>query len=167
MSNINRRAFVKLSGAVAAGVAASVTGGALVGVPHIARASAGKKVVVVGGGTGGCTAARYIRMADPSIEVTIVEPNQYYHTCYLSNEVLSGEREIDSLRFGYEELKKHDVKIVQDRATNIDADAKVVKTQSGQDIPYDRAIVSPGVDFKWEAIEGYDAEVAKKITHAW
>nr|VFK52512.1 MAG: sulfide dehydrogenase (flavocytochrome c), flavoprotein subunit [Candidatus Kentron sp. TUN]VFK52833.1 MAG: sulfide dehydrogenase (flavocytochrome c), flavoprotein subunit [Candidatus Kentron sp. TUN] len=159
MSKINRRDFVKLSGAVAAG--------AMVGLPYIAKGEATKKVVVVGGGTGGATAAKYIRMADPSIQVTIVEPNPHYHTCYFSNEVLSGERPIESIRFDYQGLEKRGIKVVHDRVTRIDAKAKTVKLQGGQRLPYDRAIVSPGIDFKWEAIEGYDAKVAKKIPHAW
>ena len=137
------------------------------GFPSIAKAKGGKKVVVIGGGTGGCTAAKYIRMADPSIRVMLIEPNRHYHTCYLSNEVLSGERKIDSIRFGYQGLEKRGITVVHDRTIHIDADAKVVKTQGGQSLSYDRAIVSPGIDFKWEAIEGYDAEVAKKIPHAW
>nr|VFJ44794.1 MAG: sulfide dehydrogenase (flavocytochrome c), flavoprotein subunit [Candidatus Kentron sp. DK] len=161
MSKINRRDFVKLSGAVAAGVA----GAAMVGIPHIAKAGGGKKVVVVGGGTGGCTAAKYIRMADPSVEVTLIEPNPKYYSCYLSNEVLSGERQLESLTFGYEGLKKHGVKVVRDQVTDISE--KAVKTKGGQSFPFDRAIVSPGVDFKWEAIEGYSVEVAEKIPHAW
>uniref|UniRef100_A0A450YH43 Sulfide dehydrogenase [flavocytochrome c] flavoprotein chain n=1 Tax=Candidatus Kentrum sp. TC TaxID=2126339 RepID=A0A450YH43_9GAMM len=159
MSKINRRDFVKLSGIIAAV--------AMVGVPHIARGNATKKVVVVGGGTGGATAAKYIRMADPSIEVTIIEPNRQYHTCYFSNEVLSGERSIESIRFGYEKLAKRGVEVIHDRVTHIDPEAKIVKLQGGKTLPYDRAIVSPGIDFKWEAIEGYSAEVAKKIPHAW
>uniref|UniRef100_A0A450TVH2 Sulfide dehydrogenase [flavocytochrome c] flavoprotein chain n=1 Tax=Candidatus Kentrum sp. FM TaxID=2126340 RepID=A0A450TVH2_9GAMM len=163
MSKINRRDFVKLSGAVAA----SVAGSAMVGLPAIVKAGTGGKVVVVGGGTGGATCAKYIRMTDPSIEVTLVEPNRQYHTCYFSNEVLSGERGIDAIRFGYEGLERHGVKVVHDKVTGIDGQAKLVKTQGGQSLPYDRAIVSPGIDFKWEAIEGYDAEVAEKIPHAW
>ena len=160
MSNIKRREFVKLSGAVAAG--------AMVGFPHIARGAAhGKKVVVVGGGTGGATAAKYIRMMDSSIDVTIVEPNKHYHTCYLSNEVLSGDRDISTIRFGYDGLKKHGVKVVHDMATVIDPAAKKVMTKGGQTLSYDRAVVSPGIAFKWETIEGYDANVAKKIPHAW
>lgn len=163
MSKINRREFVKLSGAAVAGVA----GATLLGISPIARAGGGKKVVVVGGGTGGGTAAKYIRMADPSIEVTLVEQNPKYYTCYFSNAVLSGQREIESIEFGYGGLEKRGVKVVQDQAIAIDSDAKVVKTRGGQDIPYDRAIVSPGIGFKWEAIEGYNAEVSKKIPHAW
>nr|VFK19742.1 MAG: sulfide dehydrogenase (flavocytochrome c), flavoprotein subunit [Candidatus Kentron sp. LFY] len=159
MSKINRRNFVKLSGAVAAT--------AMVGLPYIARGDTVKKVVVVGGGSGGATAAKYIRMADPSIAVTIIEPKRQYHTCYFSNEVLSGKRPIESIRFGYQGLEKHGIEIIHDRVTHIDAKARTVKLQGGQSLPYDRAIVSPGIDFKWEAIEGYDAEVAKKLPHAW
>nr|VFJ75759.1 MAG: sulfide dehydrogenase (flavocytochrome c), flavoprotein subunit [Candidatus Kentron sp. FW] len=159
MSGINRRDFVKLSGAIAAT--------AMVGMPQIAKAGATRKVVVIGGGSGGATAAKYIRMADPTIAVTIVEPDRQYHTCYFSNEVLSGERSIESIRFGYQGLEKHGITVVHDRATGIDAKARTVELASGKTLPYDRAIVSPGIDFKWEAIKGYDAEVAKKIPHAW
>ncbi len=160
MSQITRRDFIKAS-------AASVAAGGLIGVPHIAKAagSAGK-VVVVGGGAGGAIAAKYIRMMDSSIEVTLIEKNPDYHTCFLSNEVLSGERTLDSIRFTYEGLKGHGVKVVQAEATGIDADKKVVKTSAG-DFPYDRAVVSPGVSLKYDTIEGYDEAAAEKVPHAW
>ena len=155
---ITRRGFIQTAGAATAiGVA---------GVPYIAL-GASKKVVVVGGGTGGATAAKYLRMADPSIEVTLIEANKHYYTCYLSNEVLSGDRTMDSIKFGYDGLAKHGVKVVHDVVTVIDAAAKVVKTASGQSFGYDRCIVAPGISFNFGLIEGYDAEVAKKIPHAW
>jgi len=155
---ITRRGFVKGAGtAVALG---------MVGTPYLAL-GASKKVVVVGGGTGGATAAKYLRMADPSIEVTLIEANKDYYTCYMSNEVLSGERTIDSIKFGYTGLGKHEVKVVQDVVTSIDPAAKAVKTQGGQSFSYDRCIVAPGIDFKWDTIEGYDAKVAEEIPHAW
>lgn len=155
---ITRRGFVKGAGAV--------TAVGMVGTPFLAL-GASKKVVVVGGGTGGATAAKYLRMADPSIEVTLIEANKDYYTCYMSNEVLSGDRTIDSIKFGYTGLGKHGVKVVQDVVTSIDAKAKVVKTQGGQSFNYDRCIVAPGIDFKWDTIEGYDAKVAETIPHAW
>ena len=155
---ITRRGFIQTAGAATAiGVA---------GVPYIAL-GASKKVVVVGGGTGGATAAKYLRMADPSIEVTLIEANKHYYTCYLSNEVLSGDRTMDSIKFGYDGLAKHGVKVVHDVVTVIDAAAKVVKTASGQSFGYDRCVVAPGISFNFGLIEGYDAEVAKKIPHAW
>jgi sulfide dehydrogenase [flavocytochrome c] flavoprotein subunit len=86
----------------------------MVGVPYIAL-GASKKVVVVGGGTGGATAAKYIRMADPTVEVTLIEANKHYFTCYLSNEVLSGNRTIDSIRFGYTGLGRHRLQVGRDR----------------------------------------------------
>ncbi len=155
---MNRRDFVKTTGAVAAVSA--------FGFPHIARAQA-KKVVVVGGGTGGATAAKYIKMADEGIDVTIVEPNKEYYTCYMSNEVLSGVRQIDSIRHGYDGLKSLGINLVFDKATAIDPDKKVVKTEGGQELPFDRAIVSPGISLLFDKVEGYSAEVAEKIPHAW
>ena len=82
---ITRRGFIQTAGAA--------TAVGMVGVPFIAK-GAGKKVVVVGGGTGGATAAKYIRLADPSLDVTLIEPNKEYYTCYLSNEVLSGPADV-------------------------------------------------------------------------
>ncbi|MEN8178572.1 MAG: FCSD flavin-binding domain-containing protein [Pseudomonadota bacterium] len=155
---ITRRGFVKGAGAA--------TAIGMVGTPFIAL-GASKKVVVVGGGTGGATAAKYLRMADPTIEVTLIEANKNYYTCYLSNEVLGGDRTIDSIKFGYTGLGKHGVKVVHDVVTGIDANAKVVKTKGGKSFNYDRCIVAPGIDFKWDTIEGYDAKVAETIPHAW
>jgi sulfide dehydrogenase [flavocytochrome c] flavoprotein subunit len=137
-----------------------------VGVPYLAL-GASKKVVVVGGGTGGATAAKYVRMADPSVEVTLIEANKAYYTCYMSNEVLGGDRTLDSIKFGYSGLGKHGVNVVHDMVTGIDAAAKVVKTAGGASFNYDRCIVAPGIDFKWDAIEGYDEAAAETAPHAW
>ncbi|MES9889351.1 MAG: FCSD flavin-binding domain-containing protein, partial [Candidatus Sedimenticola sp. 6PFRAG1] len=128
---------------------------------------ASKKVVVVGGGTAGATAAKYIRMADPTVDVTLIEANKHYYTCYMSNEVLGGDRSIDSIKFGYSGLGKHGVKVVNDKVTGIDAKSRTVKTAGGKSFGYDRCVVAPGIDFKWGTIEGYDANVANDIPHAW
>ena len=157
-TNTSRRTFIQGVGAVTA------TG--IIGIPSISF-GASKKVVIVGGGTGGATAARYLRMADPSIDITIIEANKSYHTCYLSNEVLSGERDMASIRHGYAGIKGEGIKVVIDWVTGIDAKAKKVMTKGGKSFSYDRCIVSPGVDFKWDAIEGYDAKVAESVPHAW
>ncbi len=158
MSNFSRRHFIKL----AAGTATA----SIFGFPTL-MLGATKQVVVVGGGSGGATVAKYIRMNDPSIEVTLIEPKEYYHTCFMSNEVLAGERTIESIRFGYDGLSKHGIKVVRSLATGIDSTAKKVTTQDGDTFTYDRLVVSPGIDFKWQAIEGYDASVAEQIPHAW
>ncbi len=159
MTHITRRQFLKLAG--------GATAAGMIGAPFIAGAAGGKRVVVVGGGAGGATAARYLRMSDPSISVTLIEANPNYHTCFMSNEVLSGERKLDSIKFNYEGLKKRGVNVVQDTVTAIDATARKVMTASGKTFEYDRAIVSPGIDFKYEAIQGYSADVAETIPHSW
>ena len=153
---MNRRDFVKAAGA------ATVVG--LAGVPHIALANA-KKVVIVGGGTAGGTAAKYIKRLDSSIDVTIVEPNEAYYTCYFSNEVIGGERDLDSIRVDYEGLKAHGIKFVKDSATAIEKG--MVKTAGGTDVPFDRCIVAPGIELLYDKIDGYSAEVAQTVTHAW
>lgn len=155
---ITRRGFIQTAGAA--------TAAGMIGMPYIAL-GASKKVVIVGGGTGGATAAKYIRMADPSTEVTLIEANRNYYTCYMSNEVLGGERSLDSIKFGYDGLAKHGVKVVHARVTGIDAKARVVKTDDGGSYNYDRCVVAPGIDFRWDQIEGYDKKVAETIPHAW
>jgi len=160
MSEFKRRSFLK------AGVAATVAGASL-SYGGFAIGGAKKKVVIVGGGVGGATAAKYIRMMDSSVDVTVIEANKDYYTCFMSNEVLSGARTLDSIKFGYSGLKKHGVTVVNDMVTGIDAGKKVVKTAGGKSFNYDRCIVSPGVDFKWDMIEGYDAKVAESSPHAW
>jgi sulfide dehydrogenase [flavocytochrome c] flavoprotein subunit len=162
MSKYSRRDFIKAGAAVgAAGIAAGFTPFAIGG------SHGSKKVVIVGGGMGGATAAKYIRMMDPSISVTLIETNRSYFTCFLSNEVLSGTREMDTLMVGYKGLEAHGVKVVIDMVTSIDANGQMVKTKGGDSFKYDRCIVSPGVDFKWDTIEGYDASVAENTPHAW
>jgi sulfide dehydrogenase [flavocytochrome c] flavoprotein subunit len=155
---LNRRDFIKATGAVAAVGA--------VGFPHIALGQ-GKKVVVVGGGTGGATTAKYIKLADSSIDVTIIEPNKEYYTCYMSNEVISGHRTLDSIKQTYDGLKGHGINVVHDSATGIDAEAKVVKTAGGESFPFDRCVVSPGVSMLYDKIDGYSEEAAEKLPHAW
>jgi sulfide dehydrogenase [flavocytochrome c] flavoprotein subunit len=155
---MNRRDFVKAAGA------ATATG--LVGFPHIALANA-KKVVIVGGGTGGGTAANYIKRLDSSIDVTIVEPNPEYYTCYFSNEVIGGERKLDSIKVGYDGLKGHGIKFVQDSAAGIDGEKKMVKTAGGEQLPFDRCVVAPGIELLYDKVGGYSKEASKVLPHAW
>jgi len=160
MSDLNRRKFLSLT--------AGATTVSALGFPYISIAGEAKqKVVVIGGGSGGTIAAKYIRMADPTIDVTLIEQDENYFTCFLSNEVLSGDRTIDSIKFGYGGLDKYGVKMVHDTATEIDPIKKTVKVAGGDTISYDRLIVSPGVAFKWDGIDGYDEKTAETITHAW
>ncbi len=157
---MNRRSFIKTAGAA--------TAVSMIGAPFIALGAGKKKVVVIGGGTGGATAAKYLKRADPNIDVTLIEANKDYFTGYFSNEVLSGHRTMESIKFGYAGLGKHGVNVVHDRVTGINPKKKTITTAGGKSYPYDRCIVSPGVDYRWDMIEGYDAKVAaKKIPHAW
>ena len=160
MSKFTRRDFLKTSGTAAIATSA-------LGFSSFAIGGASKKVVVVGGGMGGATAAKYIRMMDSSVEVTLIEANKEYYTCFMSNEVIGGHRSIDSIRFGYTGLAGHGVNVVHDMVTGIDAGKRVVKTKGGKSFNYDRCIVAPGIDFKWDMIEGYDAKLAESIPHAW
>ena len=160
MTDINRRAFIRATGGVAAL-------GATLGFPSLAL-GAPRRVVVVGGGVGGSTVAKYLRKLDPLTEVTLIETKPNYTSCFMSNEVLSGERTIESLTFGYDGLRRYGVNVVQDTVTGIDPVKKTVQTAGGKGFNYDACVVSPGVGFKWDAIEGYDAQVADElIPHAW
>jgi sulfide dehydrogenase [flavocytochrome c] flavoprotein subunit len=159
MSNINRRDFVKVVGG------ASALG--LVGVPMVSHGAAKAKVVVIGGGYGGATCAKYLRLYDEGLDVTLIEKSDHYTSCPFSNEVLSGERSIDSLTFGYDGLKGHGVNVIHDEVTDINPANKKVSTKAGQTVGYDYLVVSPGISFKWGAIEGYDEAAAEKMPHAW
>ncbi|HMT92700.1 NAD(P)/FAD-dependent oxidoreductase [uncultured Thiothrix sp.] len=158
MLDTRRRTFLKT---LVAGAAVSS-----LGFPAIVGA-AGQRVVVVGGGTGGATVAKYLRRLDNTLDVTLIEKNAIYTTCYMSNEVLSGERSLESLQFNYDGLKAHGVKVVIDEVTGIDYDAKLILTKGGVSYPYDRCVVSPGIDFKYEAIAGYSEAAIETVPHAW
>lgn len=160
MNQINRRKFLQFG-------SAAVVAGTSFALSPFSIAQGGKKVVIVGGGIGGATAAKYLKKMDSSIDVTLIEANADYHTCFMSNEVLAGSRSIDSIRFTYDGLQGHGVNVVKDIVTGIDSAKRVVSTEGGQSFNYDRCIVSPGIDFKWDGIEGYDAEVAEKVPHAY
>ena len=130
----------------------------------------GPKVVVIGGGFSGATAAKYIRMwSDQKIQVTLVEPNDYFMSCPISNLVIGGSKTMADITTPYDNLtKRHGVQVIKDRVTSIDADKRTVKLAGGTELAYDRLIVSPGVDFMWETLPGMNAPGAKEqVMHAW
>ena len=130
----------------------------------------GPKVVVIGAGYAGATAAKYIRMwSDYGIQVTLVEPNAAFVSCPLSNLVLGGSKRMADITSPYDNLvRRHGVKWVQDRATSIDVDKRLVQLAGGSTLPYDRLIVSPGVDFMMDSLPGMkQAGAQDKILHAW
>jgi sulfide dehydrogenase [flavocytochrome c] flavoprotein subunit len=124
-----------------------------------------RRVVVIGGGWGGATAAKYVRLEDPGIEVVMLEPNREFISCPFSNLVLSGLRTMASITHKYDGLARHGVKIIHDSATAIEADQKRVRVGDGY-LEYDRLIVSPGVEFQWDQVEGL-AQNQDKVLHAW
>jgi NADPH-dependent 2,4-dienoyl-CoA reductase/sulfur reductase-like enzyme len=125
----------------------------------------GPRVVVIGGGWGGSSAAKYVRLADPSIEVILYEPNRTFVSCPFSNLVLSGVRTIDSLTFDYAKLQKHGVQVRHETVTAIEPASRRVRV-GDKSVEYDRLIVSPGVEFQWEQVEGL-AQNQDKVLHAW
>src|SRR5258708_25544736 len=152
---MKRRDFLKLAGAMSLAGCAST-------------ASSKARVVVIGGGYGGATAAKYIRLWDPSIEVVMVEGETVFTSCRISNLVLGGYRSMDDIRRGYDGLRTHGVQVVNDEATAVDTAKKVVRLQRGGDLAYDRLIVSPGVDFLFGEMPGYEAAMsAGRVLHAW
>jgi sulfide dehydrogenase [flavocytochrome c] flavoprotein subunit len=125
-------------------------------------------VVVVGGGYGGATAAKYLRLLDTGIDVTLIERETLYTSCPLSNEVISGDRNIKSLQTGYKGLLKRGIKVVHDSVTQIDPVNKTVATASGKSFAYDALVLSPGVDFNYGAIGGLTEQLAmSELPHAW
>ncbi len=153
----NRRTFVATAGAV---LAAPMVQAAAHGMP---------RVVVVGGGAGGATAARYIaKDSKGEIDVTLIEPSRTYYTCFFSNLYLGGFRELDSLAHTYGTLaSEYGINVVHDYAVGVDRDAKTVTLASGASLPYDKLILSPGIDFVDGAVPGWDVSVQNKMPHAF
>ncbi len=157
---LTRREFIQF---VSAGAVANAFG--------CASQSATKsiaKVVVIGGGYSGATAAKYVRLWAPDIAVTLVERDSQFISCPLSNLVLGGSRTIESLTVGYGGLGKHGVKVVQDEVQNVDAAKKQVTLAKGGNLAYDRLIVAPGIDFIYDLVPGLkSAEAQENVLHAW
>ena len=156
--SISRRHFV--SGA-AAGLVAPLA------LPHLARAQGAPKVVVIGGGFGGVSLARYLKRMSPSVAVTLIEKDQTFSTCPFSNGVLGGLWEMKDITFGYDKVRAAGIEVIHDLATAIDPDARTVALKGGDKLSYDFLVVSPGIQFVWNAIEGYDEAAAEIMPHAW
>jgi NADPH-dependent 2,4-dienoyl-CoA reductase/sulfur reductase-like enzyme len=148
-------------------LAALGASGALALAPSIVRGAAGR-VVVVGGGFGGATAAKYLKRFDPALDVTLVEPAARFYTCPFSNLVLGGLRDMATIGHGYDELvSRYGITHVRVSAEAIDTTAKTVTVSGGEKLEYDRLLLSPGIDIKWGALAGYDMAAAEKAPHAW
>jgi NADPH-dependent 2,4-dienoyl-CoA reductase/sulfur reductase-like enzyme len=159
---MTRRRFLQVGGA---GLALGSVAGCAPSMKGDFRPKTGRRVVVVGGGWGGSTAAKYVRMADPGIEVILFEPNRTFVSCPFSNLVLSGVRSIDSLTIDYKGLRKRGVDVIHEAVEAIDPAARRVRVGEGY-VEYDRIIVSPGVEYQWEQVEGL-AQNQDRVLHAW
>jgi sulfide dehydrogenase [flavocytochrome c] flavoprotein subunit len=170
MSRISRRNFVKLMGAGGAlslfGLAGCETAPSKASGTSSAKAA--PRVVVIGGGFGGATCAKYLRLYDPGLNVTLVEQNASYVTCPGSNWMLGGLRKIEDLTQNYDALRdKHGVDVVIDRVVGVDTAKRLVSLAGGKSLAYDRLVMSPGIDFRWGEIEGYDEAATLLMPHAW
>jgi sulfide dehydrogenase [flavocytochrome c] flavoprotein chain len=159
---ITRRQFAQVAGATALTWGLSSRSRALFGQ--------GKpQAVVIGGGAGGATAARYIaKDSKGAVEVTLIEPQKQFSTCFFSNLYLGGFRPFESITFGYDALaREHGIKLVAAAAGSVDRAARQVTLGDGSKLAYDRLIVAPGIDLKWDSVPGYSEDAAKVMPHAW
>ncbi|MGO4735751.1 FCSD flavin-binding domain-containing protein [Bosea sp. 2KB_26] len=157
---IDRRSLV-LSGL-------ALSGATTLGAPAV-LGQAKPRVVVVGGGAGGATAARYIaKDSNGAIAVTLVEENERYQTCFHSNLFIGGFKSYDELVHGYDALTKNNsITLARARATAIDRDKKEVVLSTGERLPYDRLVLSPGIDLKYDSVPGWSKEAEEAMPHGW
>ena len=157
MTHLTRRTFGTLLGAGAATLAA----------PGILRANASARLVVIGGGFGGASAARFAAINYPEVAVTLVEPQTSFVTCPYGNLILGGKRQLSDITHSYDGLRARGIEVVHDRAVEIDAEVHRVTLAGGTVLGYNKLIVSPGIGLRWNAIEGYDEAAAQVFPHAW
>jgi len=153
-----RRRFVR---AATAGVAASVFPR-----PLLAQGSQ-QRIIVIGGGFAGATAARFLKRADPRFNVTLVEPNPVFAACPFSNEVIAGLREMRAQLFGYDSIAMEGVVVVHQAAAAVDGRARTVTLANGAKLTYERLVLAPGSDLRFDALPGYDESAAERMPHAW
>jgi NADPH-dependent 2,4-dienoyl-CoA reductase/sulfur reductase-like enzyme len=161
MSKLSRRDFGRLAGAAGAGAAAGPL------VTAFAVAQAAPKVVIVGGGAGGATAAHFVKAGAPNLDVTLIEVNRIYSSSFFSNLYLGGFRTLQSLSHGYGGLQQLGVRVVHDFAADVDRARKTVRTRGGRTYSYDRLVLSPGIDIKFDSIAGYSRAAARIMPHAY
>jgi sulfide dehydrogenase [flavocytochrome c] flavoprotein subunit len=158
MKHTSRRDFIK---AAAAGASAAV-------FPLSAMAqNAGGRVVIVGGGFAGVTCARALKRLNPRLTVTLVEASATFIACPFSNPVITGLRDIKNQRFGYRKIAADRIVTSFVPATAVDGQNRIVRLANGARLPYDRLVLAPGIDIRWDALPGYNEAAARTMPHAW
>jgi sulfide dehydrogenase [flavocytochrome c] flavoprotein subunit len=155
MTHLSRRRFGALVGAAA------------LAAPAALRAQTAGRLVVIGGGFGGASAARFARIAYPEVSVTLIEPHETFITCPYGNLILGGERTLADITHTYDGLRARGVEVIHDRAIDIDAEGHALRLAGGRTLEYDKLIVSPGIGIRWGGVEGYDEAAAEIFPHAW
>jgi sulfide dehydrogenase [flavocytochrome c] flavoprotein chain len=133
--------------------------------PSFAQAS--PRIVVIGGGFGGASCARALKRLDPTLQVTLVEPNRIFTACPFSNEVIAGLRELQSQQFTYDRIAAEGVTVIAQAATRIDPATRTVGLADGTTLGYERLVLAPGIDLRFDALPGYDEAASAKMPHAW
>jgi len=147
---------------VARGIAAAAAG---LACPALAQGAA--HVVVIGGGFGGASCARTLRQLDGKLQVSLIEPNQTFTACPFSNEVIAGMRELPAQQFTYEKISSRGVTVIPQAVAKVDPQARTVALANGNSLRYDRLVLSPGIDLRFDALPGYDEAASIKMPHAW
>lgn len=146
-------------------------GGAALAAPFVWRRDArahAAHIVIIGGGAGGAILARTLARSGAGFDIALVEPKARYTTCFFSNRYITGLQDFDSITHGYRGLAAETgLRVMNQAATAIDPDARTVRLSGGETIGWNRLVVAPGIDFRWDAIEGYGPEAAKTMPHAW
>jgi sulfide dehydrogenase [flavocytochrome c] flavoprotein chain len=145
--------------------AALATSAVFLARPAIAQFA--PRVVIVGGGFAGASAARALRRADPRIAITLVEANQTFTACPFSNGVIAGLRDLTAQQFGYDKVAADGIAVAINSANAVDPATRTVSLGNGQRLPYDRLVLAPGIDLRWDALLGYTEAAAEQMPHAW
>src|SRR5882757_710738 len=152
----SRRDFLKTAAA----------GAAMLPMPAIAQGAPGQ-LVVVGGGFAGATCARFVKRIDPRISVTLVEPNATFIACPFSNGVIAGLRDLKAQEFNYDKLAADQIALSAASATGVDTGGRSVTLNNGARLPYDRLVLAPGIDIRWDGLPGYNEAAVERMPHAW
>ncbi|MDI2053555.1 NAD(P)/FAD-dependent oxidoreductase [Bradyrhizobium sp. Mp19] len=147
-----------------------IRGAAAVAAAALARpalAQAAPRIAVIGGGFGGVACARALRRLDTKLQVTLIEPNRTFTACPFSNEVIAGLRELAAQQFTYDKVAADGITVAAQAATKVDAQARGIALADGTTLSYDRLVLAPGIDMRFEALPGYDETAAEKMPHAW